>query len=131
MIALDTNVLVRYLAEDHPNQSARAAALIEGAIARRRRLFVAHVVLCELVWVLRRAYHRTRPDVVALLEGLLASAQIVVEAPELAHQALARYAVGRADFADYLIAERAAAAGCGSVATFDKALLGEDGFLEP
>jgi predicted nucleic-acid-binding protein len=131
MIALDTNVLVRFVVEDDPRQSARAAALIEGAIARRERLFVAHVVLCELVWVLGRAYGRSKPDIVALLGGILGSAQIVVEGSDLAHHALARYASGGADFADYLIAERASVAGCAAVATFDKVLLGEEGFVAP
>lgn len=131
MIALDTNILVRYLTEDDAEQAARAAALFEEAVERDERLFVPHIVLCELVWVLASAYHRPRKDIVAALKGLLSAAQLNVEDAELAHRALARYATGPADFADYLIGERAMAAGCDEVATFDRKLAGEPGYSEP
>ena len=49
MIGLDTNVLVRYLVEDDEEQAARAAAFIEGISDRGEKLYVPHVVLCELV----------------------------------------------------------------------------------
>lgn len=131
MIALDTNVLVRYLTEDDEAQAARAAALIEGAIDREETMFVTHIVLCELAWVLGGPYRRSRRDIHTAITGLLAAAQLLVEDAEMAHRANARYRSGRADFADYLIGERASAAGCQTVATFDKKLLREDGFLEP
>ena len=131
MIALDTNVLVRYLTEDDEAQATRAAALIEGATDSGERMFVSHIVLCELVWVLAGPYRRPRSDIIAALKGLLASAQLLVEDAALAHRALARYQSGRADFADYLIRERASAAGYEEVATFDRKLLREDGFVEP
>jgi predicted nucleic-acid-binding protein len=65
------------------------------------------------------------------LGGLLHAAQVVVEDVALAYRALARYQAGSADFADYLIAERAVAAGCDEVATFDKKMLAGSGFVEP
>lgn len=60
MIALDTNVLVRYLVEDDPKQSAAAARAIERATARGEEIFIGQIVLCELVWVLSHAYDFTR-----------------------------------------------------------------------
>ena len=131
MIALDTNVLVRYLTEDDEVQAERAAALVEGALSRGEKLYVGHVVLCELAWVLGGAYRRPRSDIAAALRGLLSAAQVQVEDADLAHRALARYERGRAGFADFLIGERATAAGCDVVATFDGRLLGEDGFVRP
>ena len=56
MIALDTNVLVRFLVEDDKAQAAAAAALVKRSIAAGEALFVADVVLCEVVWVLEVAY---------------------------------------------------------------------------
>jgi len=131
MIALDTNVLVRYLTGDDPDQARRAAGLLEGVTGGAERLFVSQVVLCELVWVLRGAYGCAKADVLKALEGLISSAQLFVQDAEIAHRALDRYRHGRADFADYVMAERARAAGCAGVATFDQRLLTEDGFVEP
>src|ERR1041385_573755 len=51
MLAIDTNVVVRYLTSDHPKQAARAEALVE-----RQDVFVATTVLLETEWVLRSAY---------------------------------------------------------------------------
>ncbi len=129
MTGLDTNVLVRYLTEDDAEQAARAAKLLEAARAPDARLFVSHVVLCELVWVLTGAYRRKRKEVVAVLRGLLAAAQLVVEDAEVARRALDRFERGAADFADYVIAERAASAGCETVSTFDRRCLRERGFV--
>ena len=71
MIALDTNVLVRYLVEDDAEQSARAARLIEGAADQGDAMFVAHIVVCEVVWVLQVAYRIGKPEVIATLKNLV------------------------------------------------------------
>jgi len=131
VIALDTNVLVRYLTWDDAEQAAQAQALIDGAVERAEQLFVGHVVICEVAWVLGRVYRLPKPDVVAALSGLLRAAQLVIEEADLANRALRRFKHGGADFADYLIAERAAAAGCEQLATFDGKLLEEEGFFRP
>ena len=131
MIGLDTNVLVRYLVEDDEEQAARAAAFIEGISDRGEKLYVPHVVLCELVWVLASAYGRSRRDLAEALKAIVQTAQLVVEDVDVAHRALARFEAGAADFADYIVAERSAEAGCEWVATFDKKLLTEDGFVKP
>ena len=131
MIGLDTNVLVRYLVEDDEQQAARAAALIEDAVRRGEKLFVASIVLCEVVWVLKVAYGRTRGDIAKALGAILRTAQFVIQDIESAYRALACYESGPGDFADYLIAEQAVEAGCEKLATFDKKLLKDDRFVEP
>ncbi len=131
MIALDTNVLVRYLVEDDVQQAARVTALIDAALRRRERFFVSPIVLCELVWVLRAAYGLRRDEIARALGAILRTAQFVIQDIELAHRALARYESGPADYADYLIAEQAVEAGCAKIATFDKKLLKDDRFVEP
>ncbi len=56
MIGLDTNVLVRFLVEDDAEQAVRAKGVVRRAIERDEKLFVSDVVVCELAWVLERAY---------------------------------------------------------------------------
>lgn len=131
MIALDTNVLVRFLVEDDEAQSAAAAALIEEALSAREGLFVSDIVVCETVWVLTAAYKVKRPAVIAILRDLLRAKQLVFSAPDSLSRALDAFASGRGDFADYLIREHARAAGFDQVATFDRALLADRDFTEP
>lgn len=131
MIGLDTNVLVRYLMADDPEQAMRAAALVDDAVARGESMFIAHIVLCEVCWVLTRAFRLPKSNLVAVLDDILRTAQFVVEDPAAARRALHRFAAGAADFADYLIAERTEDVGCRLVATFDRKLLREDGFEAP
>jgi predicted nucleic-acid-binding protein len=131
VIALDTNVLVRYLVKDDAAQAARAVSLIQGCVDRRERMFVGHIVLCEMTWVLMAGYSLSKNDVVAVLSQLIRTAQFDIESPDLVTRALTRYEEGRADFADYIITERAAMAGYETVATFDKKLLGQPGFIAP
>ena len=75
MIGVDTNVLVRYVVEDDPIQTSQAVSTIEGAIARNEVLFITHVVLCELVWVLSYAYRFNREEIVGVLQQLRRGAQ--------------------------------------------------------
>lgn len=119
MIGLDTNVLVRYLTEDDPEQSPRAVALVDGALEKGERLFVTQIVLCELVWVLDSVYRYPRQEIVSVVRDLLRTRQLVIEDLDSARAALDRYADQGGDFADFLIVERCRAAGCGLIASFD------------
>jgi uncharacterized protein with PIN domain len=67
-IAVDTNVLVRYLTWDDEAQAIEAANAIEGADA----MVVPTIVLCELVWVLKRAYRYAGPEIIDILRRLVA-----------------------------------------------------------
>ena len=129
MIALDTNVLVRYLVEDDPRQSALAATLIHRAITNDSALFVSDIVVCETVWVLSISYHIGRAEIAALLRDLFRARHLQFSATEQLMRALNAFEAGRGDFADYLLREHARNADCESVATFDKALLKEPGFV--
>lgn len=131
MIGLDTNVLVRYLVEDDPDQEARSTALIERALEEGERLFVPQVVLCEVVWVLDRAYGFTHGEIVEVFRNLLQARQLVIEDLDTARRSLDRFADRGGDYADYLIVERCRAAGCERVASFDRGLGKEEGVFEP
>ncbi|HEX7707219.1 MAG TPA: type II toxin-antitoxin system VapC family toxin [Thermoanaerobaculia bacterium] len=131
MIALDTNVLVRYLVEDDPEQARLAMTLIEAAIDRGERLFIPQIVLCETVWVLSYAYRFRRDEIVAILRQIRRAAQLEIEHPDDVRHAIESFADGKGDFADYLIAERSVANGCSSIATFDRVLHGDPRFVSP
>lgn len=131
MLALDTNVLVRFLVEDDPQQSAAAAALVERAVAADESLYISDIVLCETVWVLGSNYRVPRDQIASTLRELLRARALLFDASDALSRSLDAYVRGRGDFADYLIREHSRAAGCTDVATFDGALLNESGFVAP
>ncbi len=120
MIGLDTNVLVRYLAQDDAAQSAKATRLIESLTADNPA-FIGLVSLTELVWVLAGCYASGKDELIAVLEGLLRAKGLQVENAETVWKALRLFKEGSADFADCLIECSASQAGCDYTATFDRA----------
>jgi len=131
MIAFDTNVMVRILVADDVAQTRAAKALVKRLDRAGERVYVADIVLCEVVWVLRAAYGFSRSAIADALRKLTAARQLVFQSHDNILCALAAYENGMGDFADYLIQQFAQAAGAVSVATFDKKLLKEDGFISP
>lgn len=125
MIALDTNVWVRYLVEDDPEQTERATRVIETTLDRDETIFVPLLTLAEIVWVLSARYRFPRPQIVETLEGLYQARGVVWEDRGVVRDALDRYAEFSADLADYLMLEQALAAGCERFVSFDGDL-GED-----
>ena len=119
MIALDTNVLVRFLVQDDPAQADAARSLIDRC-SRKNPAFVCREVLIETVWVLESAY-RFSPAVIAdAITGLLEAEEFVIEAGADAFVAALAYRDGMADFADHMIAAAAMRAGCATLYTFDR-----------
>jgi predicted nucleic-acid-binding protein len=120
MIGLDTNVLVRYIAQDDPRQSAKAVQLIENECNEARPGFVTAVAIAELVWVLEECYRSAKAEIVAVLQRILRSRQLAVEGAETVWRAVRLFEASRADFADCLIDRIGAAHECEYTATFDK-----------
>ena len=119
MIGLDTNVVVRYLVQDHPAQALAAKQVIE-ALSPSEPGWITLVVLAELVWTLKKTYQQPKDRVIAVLEGLLASKDILLEQAENVQLALLLFRNSRTGFADCLLSICAKAAGCRKVVTFDK-----------
>ena len=120
MIGLDTNVVVRFLAQDDETQSPIATRFI-ARLSRERPGFISSVVLAEITWVLARAYKTSREGIAGAVEGLLRSAELIVENTEAAYRALAIYRASQfGEFADALIAQTAALAGASETVTFDQ-----------
>jgi predicted nucleic-acid-binding protein len=125
---LDTNVLARYLTEDEPVQSKRAADWIGTVTARGERCFISAIVLCELAWVLRSAYRVSQADLILTLDRILGTTQFIVGDKDIVRRALDQYRAGRADFADYVIGALHQDAGCRKTVTFDRRLRGHQAF---
>ena len=119
MIGLDTNVLVRYVAQDDPKQSPMANRLIESLTVDARG-YISVVSVVELVWVLTDCYALTKAELSDVLGTLLRTKEIVVAHADTVWQALRLFKDGKADFADCLIERFANEAGCEYTATFDR-----------
>lgn len=112
MLAIDTNIVVRFLTGDDPHQAAKARALIED-----RDVFVSTTVLLESEWVLRGAYGRNKVDVLGALTAFAGLPRVTIENPARAASALA-WAADGLDFADAL--HLAAAEACEAFISFDQ-----------
>ena len=115
MLAIDTNILVRYLTGDHPQQTAKACSLMIG-----NDIFVATTVLLECEWVLRRLYEFPDADRIAVLRALAGLPNVAVENAPLLAYALDRAEAGM-DFADAL--HLGAAMHCEAMMTFDRGFI--------
>ena len=120
MIGLDTNVLVRYITQDDPRQTALANLLLEERLSAETPGFVSLVVLVELVWVLESGYESDRAEIASVLDRLLRAKPLVVERADVASQAARLYASGKADFADCVIERTGHANACDHTLTFDR-----------
>lgn len=122
MIALDTNVIVRYLVNDDAEQAEAAQALLEGLTADRQG-FVCREVAIEVVWVLERFYQFTRARIADVLVELIATDSLVVEAADdIARAAIVYRDQGGVGFADLMILLAAARSGALPLYTFDRKL---------
>ena len=133
MIALDTNVLLRFLVEDKetPEHTAAAVSAVTDAITRHEQVFVPITVLSEVVWLLLRTVKVGRSMVAETLDILAESNEIVLDQRGAVLRALLRWRNGTADYTDYLSLELALGAGAREILTFDKHLLRTPGTARP
>lgn len=131
MIGFDTNILVRHFAKDDLAQAAAVRKAFLKAVELGEPVFVSQIVLCELVWVLAVTYRHEKQAIIAALEELLRAGHVEIEGSEAVLRALNDYRSGHGGFADYLIAERAVAAGCKRILTFDSDLWVDPRFVAP
>lgn len=127
MIGLDTNVLVRYFAQDDRAQAALANRTF-AHLSKDAPAFISLIVLCELVWVLEDVYAMKKRQLVDILRTLLESDELIFESKPLAWQAFRRFSEAAHDFSDALIGEIGRDAGCMHTLTFDKAAAKTAGF---
>jgi predicted nucleic-acid-binding protein len=113
VIAVDTNVLVRWLLKDDASQSRAALEIVD-----RPAIFVAKTVVLELEWVFRGVYELAPRDFTTAMQQLLAMPSVVIEDRAAVEQAVGWFSSSM-DFADALHLASAAAAACSEMITFD------------
>ena len=120
MIGLDTNILVRHLAQDDPVQSAKATELVERRLSEENPGFVSIVAMVETAWVLDRAYGLADDEIAAAIERTLQADVLVVEDEQEVFAAMIALKEGHGSFADALIGGLGGRAGCTHTLTFEK-----------
>ena len=117
MRAVDTNVLIRLIARDDPQQVAAAEAYVS------KGAWISAVVLVETSWVLGSVYRLNDEQIATVVEMLLTHESLSVQDPEVVSAALEKFRVAPAiGFADCLVLEIARKAGHLPLGTFDKRL---------
>ena len=132
MTGLDTNVLVRYLAQDEPKQAALATRLIEKELSAAEPGFISLVVLVEMCWVLKRLYSASGDELLAAVEDLLNMPRFQLDRRDVVAATVQFMKAGqgaKAGFVDALIAQLAVAQGCSRTVSFDKAAVRSAGMV--
>jgi len=119
VIALDTNVIVRYLVRDDAKQLVRVAEIFKRLTVKKQG-FISREVLLELVWVLERQYKYSRDQVASAIFDLLSSKEIMIEVAGDVGLVLERYVADGFDFADLMINAAAHRSGARELVTFDR-----------
>jgi predicted nucleic acid-binding protein len=117
---IDTNVIVRHLTGDPPDQAERATKLLAAAGPGELRL--ADLVLAEVVYVLESFYKVPRAQVAEYARAVVAFPAIRVDDPAMLMRAIQVYEKDRLDFADAYLVAVAERSGVGVVVSFDKAI---------
>ncbi len=120
MIGLDTNVVVRLLTQDHPEQYEIARTIVEKRLTASEPGYISLAVVLETAWVLQNVYEYSGPDVAAALKALLADPALSIEAEQEVLIAALALEENGAPFEDSLISALAMAAGCSVTFTFDR-----------
>ncbi len=120
MIGLDTNVIVRYLAQDDPLQSRKATDLFERHLTVEEPGFISIVAMAETVWVLERSYGASPRELASAIERMLQVEVVLIEHEQEVFTAMIALKKGRGSFADALIGTLGSKAGCTHTLTFDR-----------
>lgn len=100
--SVDTNVLVRLVAQDDPLQAQAVDRLFARHAKKSEMLMVPITVVLELEWVLRSRLSQTKTQVLETIEALLTVVELSFEAEDAVEQALLDYRDGNADFGECL-----------------------------
>ena len=123
MAAIDTNVLVRLVTKDDESQYKKAQAFVE----KHQPVLVTQLSVLELVWVLMSRYNLNKERTCLVVEALLETRELNIQAPAILEAALKTWKKSRADFADCFILETVIDASESPLGTFDIALGKLDG----
>ncbi len=120
MIAVDTNVLVRFITHDHKQQTRLAEKLLLSRSGEHGVIYISDVVLCELVWVLKSGYGYKRNQISKVLFLLLDIDEFCFSQVDWLFEAATLYESKNIDFFDCLISVFSEKNGCQHIYSFDQ-----------
>jgi predicted nucleic-acid-binding protein len=121
--AIDTNVLVRLVTKDDESQYKKAQAFVE----KHQPVLVTQLSVLELVWVLMSRYGLDKERTCQVVQALLETRELNIQAPAILETALKTWKKSKADFADCFILETVIDASESPLGTFDTTLGKLDG----
>lgn len=117
---VDANLILRHLTQDPPDQARRVGVLFREAQAGRLKLLVDPITIAECVWVLASFYGHPRATIARALADFVVAEGIQVDEEDMLLAALQQYATQGVDFADALLAARAARHSVTAIYSFDR-----------
>ena len=120
MIGLDTNILLRYLAQDDPVQSRRATEIITQQLSEQEPGFVSLVTILEVFWVLKSIFKRSRQNLASDIEKLLSADTLEVQNEQEVYNGVVALRTGTGSFEDALVGSLGIWRGCSTTLTFDE-----------
>lgn len=115
-VYVDTNILVRHLTGDPPDQAFAATRYLAAA----DELVLEDLIVAEVAYVLESVYRAPRAHVALSLRAMLGFPAVRVGDPELLQRAVEIYDVNGLHFADAYLVASAERSGIGVVASFDR-----------
>ena len=119
MIGLDTNIFMRYLAQDDPVQSPRATEIITQQLSEKEPGFVSLVTILEVFWVLKSVFNRSRQDLASDIEKVLSADTLEVQNEQEVYNGVVALRTGTGSFEDALVGSLGIWRGCSTTLTFD------------
>ena len=120
MIGLDTNVLVRLLADDDADQTARARRAIAAAEAASEPVLINDIVLVETAWTMRTRFRARKEAITGFVSGVIDAPAFAFDNRSVVEEALSLYRTSSADFADCLVVARNTSLGVRATLSFDE-----------
>jgi predicted nucleic-acid-binding protein len=116
---VDTNLIIRYLVQDHEKHARAAGKLFEACDRGDVTIVVVPAVLAECVFVLESFYKHPRGDIASALAALISSPGVEIHEVAIHLDALHRYRKTKVHFVDCTLAATASVENA-PVATFDQ-----------
>jgi predicted nucleic-acid-binding protein len=123
MIAIDANILVRYITQDDQQQAEAAEKLLATYNSKSQSIFINNIVLCEFVWVLEKGYNYSQQQISSAIRIILSTEEFAFEHHNILWLALEDYELRNTDFSDSLISKLNYNLGYKQTFSFDKAAI--------
>jgi len=120
--AIDANILLRFLLQDHPDYSVKARRIMEAVQAGEIAVFCDPLIIGEVVWVLKSTYKVAPPTIAKMLGPLVLAERFIVPDKERYVRALELYGTTIPHFGDACACAAALEECKGRLLSFDKSL---------